>query len=244
MSFKASFRPSSFKEWLRKVIPCAQVPLRISAYATIPLVVGLFLWQLSEIERTYFTTALGVIWVLFLGELAISVYIAPDRVAWLKNNWYLVLALIVPILRPLIILRFLFGAKMTEDHYRSSISISGLSVSAGALIFIAATIMFTIESRVNQSFLSISDAIWWTMATVSTVGYGDTVPITSAGRIVAIIVMISGVGIFGALAGNLSSYLTRKDEENQMKRQEQFSENLIEEMREIRKLLEGMKRKT
>ncbi|MDE4907951.1 potassium channel family protein [Methanogenium marinum] len=59
----------------------------------------------------------------------------------------------------------------------------------------------------HASILSAMDAIWWSFVTITTVGYGDLYPVTYAGRFIAIILMISGVGVFGTLAGFLSTKL-------------------------------------
>lgn len=59
----------------------------------------------------------------------------------------------------------------------------------------------------NATILSAGDAIWWSIVTITTVGYGDLYPVTSSGRVVAIILMVSGVGVFGTMAGFLSTKL-------------------------------------
>lgn len=56
----------------------------------------------------------------------------------------------------------------------------------------------------NANITSASDAIWWCYVTITTVGYGDRYPVTNWGRIVGILVMSVGVGLFGTLAAYLS----------------------------------------
>jgi len=65
-----------------------------------------------------------------------------------------------------------------------------------------------------QTFGSVPQALWWAMATLTTVGYGDVVPITPLGRLVAAFVMISGLGVFGLWTGILATGFaaeTRRD---------------------------------
>lgn len=50
------------------------------------------------------------------------------------------------------------------------------------------------------------DAIWWSVATITTVGYGDVYPVTTEGRILAMVLMISGIGLFGILSGLAASF--------------------------------------
>jgi voltage-gated potassium channel len=70
--------------------------------------------------------------------------------------------------------------------------------SVGVLLF---------EYHVNRGFRSLGDAIWWTLVTASTVGYGDKVPVTTGGRIVGVLVMIFGVGLLGIITGRIASWL-------------------------------------
>lgn len=70
---------------------------------------------------------------------------------------------------------------------------------------------YLIELWPHQDYLS---AIWWTVVTLTTVGYGDLVPHTTAGRILGLFVMISGIGMVSTLTGNLASIIV----ENRAKR--------------------------
>ena len=79
------------------------------------------------------------------------------------------------------------------------------------LIIIAATGMHLVESS-NQpeQFGTIPHAIWWATVTLTTVGYGDVVPITAAGKIFGIIILMSGIGMAALPAGILASGFTKE----------------------------------
>ena len=62
----------------------------------------------------------------------------------------------------------------------------------------------------NETFSSFQDALWWTIVTITTVGYGDISPSSPAGRIIAVGLMFSGIGIVAALTGSISSIITTK----------------------------------
>ncbi|MER8233966.1 potassium channel family protein [Streptomyces sp. NPDC101490] len=68
----------------------------------------------------------------------------------------------------------------------------------------------------GASIRTFGDAVWWTCATLATVGYGDAVPVTPAGRVTAVGVMACGLALLGAVTGSFSSWLiqafTREDE--------------------------------
>lgn len=57
----------------------------------------------------------------------------------------------------------------------------------------------------DANITSASDALWWTFVTITTVGYGDRYPVTGWGRIIGVLVMVAGVGLFGTLSGFLAN---------------------------------------
>jgi|TARA_B110000263_G_scaffold214029_1_gene198306 voltage-gated potassium channel len=66
--------------------------------------------------------------------------------------------------------------------------------------------------------------------TITTVGYGDFFPVSAGGRVVALILMLGGVGIFGAITANLASLLLKSPDN-----QNQLIAELVEEVRELRR---------
>src|SRR5712672_64516 len=81
--------------------------------------------------------------------------------------------------------------------------------------FLAAVSVYFLERDVQPAtFGSVPAALWWAIATLTTVGYGDVVPITPLGRLVAAVVMICGLGVFGLWTGILATGFaaeTRRD---------------------------------
>jgi len=62
------------------------------------------------------------------------------------------------------------------------------------------------EHATNPEFKTFGDALWWAIVTLTTVGYGDVVPVTTAGRVDGVMIMIAGVAILGLLAGSMASF--------------------------------------
>ena len=73
------------------------------------------------------------------------------------------------------------------------------------IIFSSISILI-VETAPESNIKSAEDAIWWTMVTVTTVGYGDKYPVTTDGRIIGVIVMIVGVGLFGTFTAFVASW--------------------------------------
>lgn len=79
--------------------------------------------------------------------------------------------------------------------------------TTGILIVCAS---FAISILEHKSF---GDAIWWSIVTTTTVGYGDISPVTTAGRVIAIILMIFGVGLIGMLTGTITTFFVDRAHE-------------------------------
>ena len=77
---------------------------------------------------------------------------------------------------------------------------------------IAASLMYFAESKAQPDvFSSIPAAMWWSVVTLTTVGYGDAVPVTDAGRALAAVIAVLGIGLFALPAGILSAGLWEAD---------------------------------
>ncbi len=81
-------------------------------------------------------------------------------------------------------------------------------MAAFVVLVIASTAILQFESTSpDANITTAGDAFWWSIVTITTVGYGDFYPVTALGRITAAFVMFAGVGIIGSLASILASYL-------------------------------------
>ncbi len=101
--------------------------------------------------------------------------------------------------------------------FRASLFVLALMVSGALALQI-------VEPGATESF---ENALWWSVVTVSTVGYGDITPVTPAGHMVASVLIISGIGVFGYMAGFMVSLLEGGDEADE-------SRKLHDQLREIR----------
>jgi voltage-gated potassium channel len=136
--------------------------------------------------------------------IALAVGINPKS-AWLLGMFWVLK--VVPGIRGL---RQLRRVLVVESRPLASVLVIFLIV-----LFMASVAEFFLEHDVQpQAFGSVPAALWWAVATLTTTGYGDVVPITPLGRIIAALVMICGLGVFGLWTGILATGFaaeTRRD---------------------------------
>ena len=76
------------------------------------------------------------------------------------------------------------------------------------MIYVSSMLVYYAERTAQpEKFATVFHAMWWSVATLTTVGYGDVYPVTPAGRLFAVLTMIFGIGMFGAVAGIMTSVM-------------------------------------
>ena len=200
------------EELLAKIERLTELPLMILAFAMVPLLAAPLFWNLSPRSDALVLVLDALIWALFAADLVVKVAVAPDRLRYIKLNWLDVLVVLVPFARPLRLVRvILYGSRAYRGVIRL-VRADFLLVYAIGLVLLVATGITFVEKGRHSEINSFSDALWWAVATVTTVGYGDIVPVTHVGRALAYVLMIGGIGIFGALTANFASILVRSDD--------------------------------
>ena len=150
--------------------------------------------------RTYFIHERG--WLDLLGSIP---SIGVTNVAALFR-----LARISRIVRVVSMVRKKKSGELLKDVLanRSKYAAFITLVSGMTVITVASVLMVQAESKVADANITTGgDALWWGIVTITTVGYGDEYPVTPFGRVIAVFVMLAGIGIIGALASILASIL-------------------------------------
>lgn len=171
-----------------------------------------------------------VIWLLFLAEIVIMLAVVPSRKAWLRSH-PLELAIVVltpPALltavQPIRLLRLLRVLRLLRlgPLFRLLLSEQGLQYTA-AMAFLTAIAGGAAFSAVERH-VSIGNGIYWAIVTMTTVGYGDITPHTTEGKIVAVVVMLVGIGTATLLIGAVTQRFVKTTVEDAIEEAEQDAE--------------------
>ncbi|MCB1217195.1 two pore domain potassium channel family protein [bacterium] len=188
----------------------------VSRYSIAP---NLQLWQLLILADT---AACAYFW----WEYIRGYRNAEDRIMYAQQNFINLLGAIpivtslrwLRLVRLLRIFRFLHFGRLLARLLRnwglmlSSNPIQSLMMATLAIVFLGSTAFYYFEHGSNPGIQGFFDAVWLTVVSSTTVGYGDIYPVTTAGRITGVLIMIVGVGILGSLTAAVSALVLRAPE--------------------------------
>lgn len=165
---------------------------------------------------------------VFLFDFLVTLRRSENRLRYLATWGWLDLLSAVPsvlafrlarsarIVRIVRVLKILRASRITHRVLRHRRAESGLSAVALAAIVIllgASVAILQVERAEGANILDAGDAVWWALSTMTTVGYGDRFPVTFEGRLVAALLMVAGVGLFGTLSGFLAAWFVEPGDE-------------------------------
>ncbi len=194
---------------------------------------------------------------VFFTDFCIRLYEAPSKRSFLKWGW-LDLISSVPkfqifragrLLRVIRILRMLRAIRSTKiliqtlyANRAKSTLVSVASISLVLAIFASIAIL-NLETAPDSNIKTASDALWWAATTITTVGYGDKFPVTAEGRVIAVFLMITGVGLFGTFTGFIASlFVTPDSKPNELQKLTDEIRDLKEQIKQLSEKQNGQER--
>ena len=191
--------------------------------------------------------------VVFLADFCIRLRRAPSKLAFLKWGWIDLVSSIPAfdflrwgrLVRVIRIIRILRAFRSTKHliaflyRNRAKSLIGTAALSAVVLLIFSCIAILVFENEKDSNIKTPFDAIWWAFSTITTVGYGDKYPVTVEGKLVAIVLMVTGVGLFGVLTGLFARLLV----EPELKKEETDIRKLAEEIRLLREEIEKLERR-
>ena len=173
------------------------------------ITIPLYYPDLPSPLRLFLATVNVLVWGLFLIDYLLRLWFADRRGHFIRVNLIDLLVLAVPFLRPLRVVRAigLFGAISRRAGGKSQgRTTSEVFLAVGALVVLAGGLVLDAErGHQHANIRTPSDALWWAMSTVTTVGYGDRYPTTGLGRIVGVLLMLVGIALLGVVSGGIAT---------------------------------------
>jgi voltage-gated potassium channel len=238
-------------ERTRRIAKRFEVPILIAALLVIPVIV-IEQSNVGHGWKTFAAILNWVIWIAFAVELVVMLSVVPSKRRWLRENpLEVAIVVLTPpflpaslealrafrLLRLLRLLRLALLARrvFSVEGVRYVAILALLAVFGGGAAFAAV-----------EKGSSTWDGVWWAVSTMTTVGYGDITPATNLGRVIAIAVMLIGIGFIAILTGAVAErFLASQLEEvtEAAEEVEAVDVELLSELREIRLHLDRLDRR-
>jgi voltage-gated potassium channel len=170
--------------------------------------------NLDDKQAGIISVIIWVTWALFAVDYVVNLILSPQRHKWFWRNLHQLLILALPMLRPLRLLRLISLLRAMQSVALKAVQgrILLYVVSAATLlVYVGALAVLDAEQNVSGANIrNFGDAVWWAATTITTVGYGDYYPVTLIGRLVAVGLMIGGIGVLGVVTASLASWMVEQ----------------------------------
>jgi voltage-gated potassium channel len=180
------------------------------------LVIISIFFAFSEDDR--FVLFDRIIWLIFVLDYSIRLIRSENTWIYVKKHPLELIAIIpfdsifraIRLVRIFRIIRLVgIGSRYLSPIY-SILKTNGLD----KLLIVAIILLFIVPIPivlVEPSIETFSDALWWAVVTTTTVGYGDISPVTPLGRVLAVVLMMVGIGIIGTFTSAITSYFNKQN---------------------------------
>ncbi|WP_394130446.1 ion transporter [Shewanella maritima] len=207
--------------------------MMILSLVSVAIVLTMTFGELNqEIYRLMLMIDTGIC-IIFLTRFFSGLVTAHNKKHYLVNHWIDFIASIPAIealrfARIFQILRVVRLLKMSQSillpliKQRAKTTLSSLMLAMILILSFSSIFILLVESGAPDANITTAEqALWWALVTISTVGYGDYYPVTTAGHIIGSVVIISGVSFFGIISGYMASVFVAPDEADRIEAQEE-----------------------
>lgn len=203
-----------------------EVPMLILSLIYVLLALIPDVAQLDQEEHHFINQLIWLVWGIFATELAIKILLSQQRGRYLMQNWPDVLIVAMPFLRPLRFIRILFILPRTWRQTKAVLrqkTLSFIGLTSLLTVMLSSAFVYLVERGSDSPIEDYSDALWWAMTTITTVGYGDMYPVTAFGRGVAVFLMLTGITLFGLLTASVASFFVDDNQQQRLDSQHQHN---------------------
>lgn len=236
----AAAQPSALDRWeIRTEWPLAAVALIFLAIYSAQVL----LEPPAEVHRLL-SVINTVLYMTFVGDYIMRLTLADRRSRWFFGHLLDLAIVVLPFLRPLRLLRLVMVFKVAQGAAGNMIRgrvIAYAACSSVLLIYISSLAVLSAERhQPGANITSFGKAVWWAVTTVTTVGYGDEVPVTVTGRVAATFLMFGGISLLGVITATLASWIIQRVAEANTENQAATKAQIDVLRAELRRLTEAL----
>ncbi|MFJ2769805.1 potassium channel family protein [Streptomyces sp. NPDC087300] len=180
------------------------------------------------------------VWGSFALDYVVRLLLTDHRRHFVRTHWLDLVAVILPMLQPLRLLRLVSTLMLVGRRARMASQIRLTTYVAGSvvglLMFGSLAVLSVERDSPNGNIKTLGDAVWWSFTTMTTVGYGDHAPTTGLGRVIAVGLMLSGIALLGVVTANIAAWFIARFEKDDVEERRQTAaiEELTAEVKALR----------
>ena len=200
-------RGACLSAWERR----SEWPLTAIALAFLAVYAWEVIAGLRGAARAGTELAMDVMWAVFIADYLVRLALAPQRGRWFVRHLFDLAVVALPVLRPLRLVRLI--ALIGVLHRGAGMALRGritAYTAGGVTLLVVVSSLAVLDAERGAPGTPIrtyGEAVWWALATITTVGYGDLAPVTAVGRWAAVLLMIGGVALAGVVTATLASWI-------------------------------------
>lgn len=181
------------------------------------------------------------VWALFAADYVVRLGLSERRWEFVKRQPLSLAVVVLPLLQPLRLLRLVSALFLVGQRVRMAAQVRLTTYVVGAVLgllaFGSVAVLEVERNSPHGNIRTIGDALWWSFTTMTTVGYGDHAPTTGVGRLIAVGLMLSGIALLGVVTANIAAWFLARfqEDEEENRRVQEVTEELLREVRELRR---------
>jgi voltage-gated potassium channel len=214
----AGAKPSGGRhDLVDRIEQVTKYPMALLGVAWLALAIVVLSTDVNGSASTLLVGSLFALWVIMLVEYLVRLVVTPDTPGYVRRRWVEPATVLVPPLQGWHVIGIekmsllLRVGELRVESILKHHSLFRVLIAAVVTLFLGAWLVLLFEEKAKGTNIhDYSDALWWAIVTVTTVGYGDRYPVTEGGRVVAAILMLVGIGLIGVLTATVASVFIKE----------------------------------
>lgn len=175
-----------------------------------------FIEDLNDSTKNTLEAVQWTTWAIFAIDFAYEFASSSSKKIYFRTHLVDFIAVLLPFFRPLRLMRMVSFSSFVLQKIaigKSATITLKMSITAFFLCYLGAIQITVLERDLKGSNIkNFSDGLWWAVTTVATVGYGDKYPISNEGRILATMLIFTGVALVGVITASVAAWFVKLNE--------------------------------